>query len=77
MCLLQTTITISPRGEEHNHYRIKRNLPTATANPLSSSVDVRYGVRKEKTDIKCCVDKEDTRKEPTQSRTTKCDRVIL
>jgi hypothetical protein len=77
MCLLRTTITMPPRGEEYNHYRIKRNLPTTIANPLLGILDVRYGVRKEKRDIKCCVDKEDIRKEPTQCRTVKCDRVIL
>jgi hypothetical protein len=76
-CLLLATITMFPRGEEYNHYGIKRNLPATITNPLSDVLDQRYGVKKEKRDIKCCLDKEDIRKEPTQSRATKGDRVVL
>lgn len=36
-CLLRTMITMSPCGEEYSHYRIKRNLPTTTANPFQTS----------------------------------------
>jgi hypothetical protein len=44
--LLRTTITMSPRGEEYNHYGIKRSLPTTITNILSDVLDQRYGVKR-------------------------------
>jgi hypothetical protein len=40
------TITMSPGGEEYNHYGIKRSLPTTITNPLSDVLDQRYGVKR-------------------------------
>jgi hypothetical protein len=45
-CVLCATITMSPRGEEYNHYGIKRSLPTTITNVLSQVLDQRYGVKR-------------------------------